>query len=79
LASDEEILRAIRGNGITLTVVETCELQNPINKNPLHVTKVGILAEKCLSIFREELINRKPSPADTLDADIPAKNSAKNT
>jgi hypothetical protein len=73
------ILRAIRGPGITLTVVETCELQNPITKKTANVTKVGILAEKCLSIFREELINRKPCPVDTLDANIPAQDSNQNT
>lgn len=78
-ASDEEILRALRGNGITLTIVESGEPQNPHAKKPIHATKIGILAEKCLSILREELINRKPSFADSFDEDISAQDKPQRT
>lgn len=78
-ASDEEILRALRGNGITLTIVENGSLQNTHEKKPIHATKIGILAEKSLSILREELINRKPSFVDSFDEDISAQEQPQST
>ena len=58
-ASDEEIIKAMRGDGITLSVVDTSDYKNPVSNRERKMAKIGINAPKSISILREEIIKKE--------------------
>lgn len=58
-ASDEEIIKAMRGDGITLTVVDISDYKNPASNRERKMAKIGINAPKSISILREEILKKE--------------------
>ncbi|WOF82162.1 hypothetical protein P5704_025575 (plasmid) [Pseudomonas sp. FeN3W] len=77
-ATDQEILDAIRNEGIVVTLVDMFDYRHPNHKTTRRVAKVGIRASNHLSIAREEIINRERAVKDSTDGNIQAEGDAQS-